>query len=105
VQQFWNVLGTLNAACVPMKAAGVIILVVALTVMAARAQPAPHNATAYPDVQDTPPRPEKPAMTADEVTRLKQDLSAARDRQQQPASPTPPRTPAKGTTAKIKRDR
>jgi hypothetical protein len=87
-----------------MKAeAGIVILVVALTVMGARAQPAPHNAIAYPDVQDTPPGSETPAMTADEIAKLKQDLSAARDRQQKPVK-TPPRTPAKRTTAKIKRD-
>jgi hypothetical protein len=87
-----------------MKApAGIVILVVALTVMGARAQPAPHDT--YPDLQDTPPRSETPAMTVDEIAKLKQDLSAARDRQQQPVSPTPAaRTTAKGTTAKIKRD-
>jgi hypothetical protein len=85
-------------------AAGVIILVVALTVMGARAQPAPHNAIAYPKLQDMPPRPEKPVMTADELVKLQQDLSAARDRLQKPGGPPRPRPTAKGATAKIKRD-
>jgi hypothetical protein len=39
------------------------------------------NATGYPAVEDVPPRPEKPAMTADEQLKLKKELSAARDRQ------------------------
>jgi hypothetical protein len=37
--------------------------------------------TDYPAVEDVPPRPEKPAMTADELSKLKKDLTAARDRQ------------------------
>jgi hypothetical protein len=86
-------------------AAGVIVLVVALTVMGARAQPAPHNATTYPNLRDMPARPEKPVMTADELVKLQQDLSAARDRQQKPGGRPPAAPPAKGATAKIKRDR
>ena len=37
--------------------------------------------TGYPAVEDVPPRPEKPAMTADEQLKLKKALSATRDRQ------------------------
>jgi hypothetical protein len=37
--------------------------------------------TNYPAVEDVPPRPEKPAMTADEQLKLKKELAAARDRQ------------------------
>jgi hypothetical protein len=43
--------------------------------------------TGYPAVQDVPPRPEKPAMTADEQLKLKNELSATRDRQRQPVKP------------------
>ena len=41
----------------------------------------PPKAADYPAVEDVPPRPEKPAMTADEQAKLKKELSAARDRQ------------------------
>ena len=34
-----------------------------------------------PDKLLEPARPEKPAMTADELTKLKKDLTATRDRQ------------------------
>ncbi len=33
----------------------------------------------YLAVEDVPPRPEKPAMTADELVKLKKDLAAKRD--------------------------
>jgi hypothetical protein len=52
------------------------------TSMDARAEvPGPPKPTAYLPVEDVPPRPEKPAMTADEQSKLKKDLTAARDRQ------------------------
>jgi hypothetical protein len=35
----------------------------------------------YPQVQDLPPKPEKPVMTADERAKLLNELTAARDRQ------------------------
>ena len=35
----------------------------------------------YPAVEDVPPRPDKPAMTTDEQSKLKKELLAARDRQ------------------------
>jgi hypothetical protein len=37
--------------------------------------------TAYPAVEDVPPRPDKPAMTADEQSKLKKALIAAREGQ------------------------
>ena len=71
-----------------MKAAGLILFAVSSTLMVAQALPTP-----YPDVRDTPPtRP--PAATADELAKIKQDLSAARDRQLQPIHPPQRRTPA-----------
>jgi hypothetical protein len=43
--------------------------------------PAPPKPSAYLPVEDVPPRPEKPAMTADEQSKLRKELAAARDRQ------------------------
>jgi hypothetical protein len=37
--------------------------------------------SAYPPVHDLPAKPDKPAMTADEQSKLKKDLINARDRQ------------------------
>jgi hypothetical protein len=52
------------------------------TPMDARAEvPGPPKPTAYLPVEDVPPRPEKPAMTADEQSKLKKELATARDRQ------------------------
>jgi hypothetical protein len=52
------------------------------TPLDARAEvPGPPKPTAYLPVEDVPPRPEKPAMTADEQSKLKKDLTATRDRQ------------------------
>jgi hypothetical protein len=39
------------------------------------------KSTSYPSVGDTPPRPDKPAMTTDEISKLKKDLTTAHDRQ------------------------
>jgi len=61
------------------------------TPMDARAE-VPPKSTAYLPVEDVPPRPEKPAMTADEQSKLKKDLTAARDRQA-------PKNKAKGDAA------
>lgn len=44
-------------------------------------EPGRSKTTDYPAVEDVPPRPEKPAMTADEQLKLKKELSATRDRQ------------------------
>jgi hypothetical protein len=53
------------------------------TPMDARAEvPGPPKTTGgYMAVEDVPPKPEKPAMTADEQLKLKKELIAARDRQ------------------------
>jgi hypothetical protein len=64
------------------------------TPMDARAEvPGPPKPTTYLPVEDVPARPEKPAMTADEQSKLKKDLTAARDRQ------PPPKGKAKGDAA------
>jgi hypothetical protein len=39
------------------------------------------KATGYLPVEDLPPRPEKPAMTADTPSKVKKEPIAARDRQ------------------------
>lgn len=39
------------------------------------------KAPGYLPVEDVPPKPEKPAMTADELSKLKKELTAARDHQ------------------------
>ena len=49
--------------------------------MDARAQAAPPTPSAYPAVEDLPPERQEHAMTPDERTKLKKELSAARDRQ------------------------
>ena len=51
------------------------------TPMDARAEAPPPKSTDYPAVQDVAPRPDKPAMTADEQSKLKKDLTTARDHQ------------------------
>jgi hypothetical protein len=87
------------------SAPAVVIVVVGLMVTGARAEtPVPPDATGYPSLQGESPRPDRPAMTPDDLAKLKQDLSAARDRQQKPVSSPQPHPAAKGTTPKIKRD-
>jgi hypothetical protein len=84
----------------PLAASAMLLSVVSLAPLGARAEePGRPKTTGYPDVEDVPPRPEKPAMTADELAKLKKDLSIARDRQvpdtKAKAHPTPPARPAK----------
>lgn len=63
-------------------ASATLLSVIALLPLASRAEETTRpKATGYPAVGDVPPRPEKPAMTADEQSKLKKELSAARDRQ------------------------
>jgi hypothetical protein len=50
------------------------------SLMDARAE-APTPGQKYMPVEDIPPKPEKPAMTADEQSKLKKQLLDARDRQ------------------------
>ena len=60
----------------------ILLSVLSLSPLVARAEePGRPKTTGYPAVEDVPPRPEKPAMTADEQLKLKKDLSATRDRQ------------------------
>jgi hypothetical protein len=62
-----------------------LLAVAALALAGARAEePARPKPTGYPAVEDVPPRPEKPAMTAEEQSKLKKELNAARDRQPKP---------------------
>ena len=61
------------------------------SLMDARAEaPVPPKTSVYLPVEDLPPKPEKSAMTADERSRLKKELIAARDRQAARAQPTKP---------------
>jgi hypothetical protein len=63
-------------------ASAILLSVVLLAPIGARAEePGPRKTTGYPAVEDVPPRPEKPAMTAAEQLKLKNDLTTARDRQ------------------------
>jgi predicted small secreted protein len=50
------------------------------SLMDARAE-APPKTSVYLPVEDLPPKREKPAMTADERSKLQKELIAARDRQ------------------------
>ena len=66
----------------PLAAAAVLLSVLSLTLVGARAgEQGRPKTTGYPAVEDVPPRPEKPAMTADEQLKLKKELTATRDRQ------------------------
>ena len=58
------------------------------SLMDARAE-APAPPSAYLPVHDVPPKRDKPAMTAEEQSKLKKELTAARDRQARP-QPTKP---------------
>jgi len=65
-----------------LAASAILLSVVSLAPLDARAEePGRPKTTGYPAVEDVPPRPEKPAMTADEQLKLKKELSATRDRQ------------------------
>ena len=65
-----------------LAASAILLSVVALAPLRTRAEEPGHpKTTGYPAVHDVPPRPEKPAMTADEQLKLKNELSATRDRQ------------------------
>lgn len=63
-------------------ASAMLLCVISLWPLGSRAEETARPKTSgYPAVGDVPPRPEKPAMTADEQSKLKKELSAARDRQ------------------------
>jgi hypothetical protein len=64
----------------PVLVAAVVLFLFPL--LGARAEgPARPSTNDYPSVLDVPPRPEKPAMTTDEQSKLKKELNKARDRQ------------------------
>ena len=65
---------------IALVASAVLLSVVSLGPLGASAEePGRSKATGYPILE--PARPAKPAMTADELSKLKKDLTAARDRQ------------------------
>lgn len=67
---------------IALAASAILLSVVSLGPLGARAEePGRPKTTGYPAVEDVPPRPEKPAMTADELSKLKKELNATRDRQ------------------------
>jgi len=81
-------LSILTGGGITALAAAVLLSILSLggcvtsTPMDARAEvPAPPKSTGYPAVEDVAPKPDKPAMTADEQSKLKKDLTTARDRQ------------------------
>jgi hypothetical protein len=67
---------------IALAASAILLSVISLGSMGVLAEEQGHpKTTGYPAVEDVPPRPEKPAMTADEQLKLKKALSATRDRQ------------------------
>jgi hypothetical protein len=65
---------------IALAASAILLSAVSLAPLAPRAEELRHpKANDYPAVHDVPPRPEKPAMTADELSKLKKELTAARD--------------------------
>ena len=70
-----SVLRSENGKITSLVAAAVLLLFGNM-ITAARAQ------SAYPNVGDMPSRPDKPAMTADEQSKLKKELNEARKRQE-----------------------
>jgi hypothetical protein len=67
---------------IALATSAMLLSVVSLGSLGALAEEPGHpKTTGYPAVEDTPPRPEKPAMTADEQVKLKKELSATRDHQ------------------------
>ena len=68
---------------VAFAASAMLLSVISLLPLASQAaETARPKTTGYPAVGDVPPRPDKPAMTADEQSKLKKELSTARDRQE-----------------------
>jgi hypothetical protein len=65
---------------IALAASAILLSVASLGGALAEEQGRPKT-TGYPAVEDVPPRPDKPAMTADEQLKLKKALSATRDRQ------------------------
>jgi hypothetical protein len=73
---------------IALAASAILLSVVSLGSMGVLAEEQGRSkTTGYPAVEDVPPRPEKPAMTADEQMKLKKALSATRDRQTSKGKP------------------
>ncbi len=82
---------------IALAASAILLSVVSLGSLGALAEePGRPKTTGYPAVEDVPPRPKKPAMTADEQVKLKKELSAKRDRQ------TPKGKPGAGAGQSVK---
>ena len=65
-----------------LAASAILLFVVSLAPLDAQAEePGRPTTTGYPNLGDMPPKPEKPAITADELSKLKNQLTTARDRQ------------------------
>jgi len=69
----------LATATLPVVLLGACLI--SIPIEARAEEPGRAKASPYPNVEDMPPGPDKPAMTAEEQLRLKKELSAARDRQ------------------------
>jgi hypothetical protein len=75
-------------------ASAMLLSVTSLLPLASQAEEAARpKTTGYPAVGDVPPRPDKPAMTADEQSKLKKELSTTRDRQEGRQGQVPKQTP------------
>jgi hypothetical protein len=64
-----------------LAASAILLSVVSLGPQGARTEEPGRPKTGYPAVEDVPPRPNKPAMTAEELSKLKKELNATRERQ------------------------
>jgi hypothetical protein len=64
-----------------LAASAMLLSIIWLLPRVAQALETGRPATGYPAIGDVPPKPDQPAMTTDEQSKLKKELSAARDRQ------------------------
>jgi hypothetical protein len=67
---------------IALAASAIVLSLISLGSPGALAEAQWHRkTTGYLAVEDVPPRPEKPAMTADQQLKLKKELAATRDHQ------------------------
>jgi hypothetical protein len=66
---------------ITLAASAILLSVVSFGSGGALAEEPGRPKAGYPAVEDVPPRPKKPAMTADDQVKLKKELSDKRDRQ------------------------
>ena len=64
-----------------LAASAILLSLISLVPLDARGEEPGRRTTGYPNLDDMPPKPEKPAMTADQQLELKKDLSVTRNRQ------------------------